>query len=52
MGITILKLLTTWLHSNITPFSRVIVPVVEFTGVNTLYTVSLFYAITFFLKVT
>ena len=33
MGKTILKLLTTWLHSNITPFSRVIVPVViEFTG--------------------
>ena len=25
---TILKLLSTWLHSNITPFSRVIVPVV------------------------
>ena len=25
---TILKLLATWLHSNITPFSRVIVPVV------------------------
>ena len=28
MGKTILKLLTTWLYSNITPFSRVIVPVV------------------------